>query len=218
MRGSKKLAEVADRRDLIADLHLKGCSMAAIARRLGVSRRTVERDLDAIRNAWREARRDAVQEAVDRELARLDLLEREAWEGWQRSQQQGVSEKLSKAEDEKHARGLAASGVLDGGAVSGAAKKRAERTTRTQHGDPRYLLLIMKCIERRARLLAGAKPSDAPPVSFDLVHAVLDEINGDPNFLAFARARVAAEAEAAYPADELPDRYRLPAAPSATRP
>jgi hypothetical protein len=207
MRGSKKQAEVADRRDLIAELHLKGCPIAAIARRLSVSRRTVERDLEAVRAAWRTARRDAVEEAGDRELARLDLLEREAWDGWQRSQQQNVSEKLSKAEDEKPARGAAHSSAA--GAVSAAAKKRAERTTRTQHGDPRYLLLIMKCIEHRLRLLAGAPPIADLPVSGELLRRVLDEIDSDPDFLAFARARAAAIGDDNAD-DSLPDRYQLP--------
>jgi hypothetical protein len=183
----EKQREISIRRDTIADRHLKGRTVAEIAGELGVCRRTVDRDLAAIRRLWRQAHRDAIEEARARELARIDLLEREAWEGWQRSQQQYLSEKLSKAEDEKESRGETAGGVSVRPS-SPTARKRAERTTRTQHGDSRYLMLVMRCIERRLQLLNGAPPEDAlTPASAEAIREVLDQVSSDPGYRAYCR-------------------------------
>ena len=70
----------------------------------------------------------ADRELKRRQLSKLDLLEREAWDGWERSKQTG------------HA------------------------------GDPRMLLMVLRCVERRCQILGldaakpdGAKPDGAKP-------------------------------------------------------
>jgi hypothetical protein len=187
---------IVQRRARVGELHLKGFSAADIAGELGVCRRTVERDLKLAIEGWRVARGDAVERARVVELATLRLLEREAWEGWLRSQDQGVSEKLSKTEQEKPGRSARAAGDGERGGeqrgIIAAAKKLAERTTRSQYGDPRFLMLIMRCVERRARLLGAESPSEGFMMGARLtVGEVLDQMSGDPDFLEFCRQRAA---------------------------
>ncbi|MEQ8790236.1 MAG: HTH domain-containing protein [Pirellulaceae bacterium] len=187
MSRQNQSERIARRRELVAEAHLRGRTASAIAHELTISRSTVRRDLQVLRNDWREARLAATEAADDLELARLALLEREAWSGWERSQQQLVSEKLSKAEDEPSA------ASEEKRRAAAPAKKRAERGTRSQHGDPRYLMLIMKCLERRSRLLAADAPSQATTIfSAQLtVREVLDQLTDDNDFLTFCRDRSA---------------------------
>jgi hypothetical protein len=209
MTDDGKKAAIIARRKQAGEMHLMGNSNAAIAEQLRVSLRTVRRDLQLVRDAWTEARDEAWAHARVVELATLRLLEREAWEGWRRSQEQGVSEKLSKTEQEKSRSPRPSSRPSPepaeqggrGGATE-AARKLAERTTRTQYGDPRFLMLIMRCVERRARLLEGATPSEEYMLrARPTVMAVLDQIDSDPEFLDFCRHKAAA----AFPEPPSPD-------------
>lgn len=181
---------IARRRQRVAEQHLKGRTASAIAHDLAISVATVGRDLRALRQQWREARTAAMESARDLELARLALLESESWDGWERSQQLLVSEKMSKAEDEQRAE---PSDEKKKSRSLSPAKKRAERGTRSQHGDPRYLMLIMKCIERRSRLLCAEKDDEqqATLVSSQVtVREVLDSLSDHDEFLAFCRNHV----------------------------
>lgn len=206
---SVKKSAIAVRREQVGELYLKGMTAAAIAEQLGVSRRTVDRDLKTAYDAWSASRAEAIETVQAQELAALHLLAREAWRGWELSKQEGVSEKLSKAEDEKQtpsaARG-AGQGNAGQAGKAGGVKKRAERTTRSQHGDPRFLILVMKCIERRARLLEGASPSEDFMMGARVTFSeVLDQVTRDPEYLAFCRMKAA---EIGY--EELPDERRVP--------
>jgi hypothetical protein len=178
----------ARRRESVAEAHLKGRTAAAIARDLGISLRTVQRDLRVLREHWREARTAAMETAQDVELAQLALLESECWDGWQRSQQVLVSEKLSKAEDEP-----SAAASKEKQRALAPAKKRAERGTRSQHGDPRFLMLIMKCLERRSRLLTADDPQQENSfLSAQVtVREVLEVLSDKDDFAALCRDHAA---------------------------
>ena len=72
---SKKQAEIAERRRLVASLYLRHVHQADIARELGVDQATVSRDITALKEDWRAQALSDVQDRVRRELAELDHLE-----------------------------------------------------------------------------------------------------------------------------------------------
>jgi len=131
--------EVAERRKTIADLLLKGWLQTAIAAHLRVAQSTVARDLDEIKQQWRESAIRDFDEARSQEIRKMDLVETEAWAGWLRSQ--GPVQAASMTE--------------------GAGGSRRSSSLKHQYGNPRFLEQIIKCSMHRSALL-GLAPLPLP--------------------------------------------------------
>lgn len=86
-----KSEEEADRRN-IAALYLRGDTQMEIAAKLRVSQATVSRDLVVIQEQWKIERVQDINEAKQRELSRVDNLEREYWQAWEASKAKQVSD------------------------------------------------------------------------------------------------------------------------------
>jgi len=125
---------VQTRRRRVADLYVQAVSLAEMADSLGVDADAVKRDLQAVHNAWREERPEDFDTLREQELQKIDRVEREAWQAWERSKKPAAATKVS----------------------SETSKRKAERTTKEQSGDPRYLTIVKDCIDRRCRLLGIA--------------------------------------------------------------
>src|SRR5689334_1282038 len=109
--------QLAQRRRQVVELYLKGWEQGAIARELRISQASVSRDLEAVARDWRESALRHFDEVRNRKVQKLDLVEREAWAAWQRSQS-----------------------PLGGAAVTENQKGQSTRKTlRHQHGDARFL-------------------------------------------------------------------------------
>lgn len=80
----QKLAALA-RRQEIGRRYLRGETQAAIATALGCSQGRVSRHLARLRTEWRDAAAGSMAAKLERELARVDQLEREAWAAWQQA-------------------------------------------------------------------------------------------------------------------------------------
>ena len=121
--------------DLVAtsELYVKGHSQAEIAGRFGVPREQIAYDLREIRQNWIDTQVSSFDGIQARELEKLDRLERSAWHGWE----------LSLTAQEGQSVGRT---IRDGGG----------------EGDPRFLEIVTKCIERRARLLGLNAPTNVP--------------------------------------------------------
>ncbi len=91
---NKKLARLK-RRQQVADLSLQGWTQSAIAEELDVSQPTVSTDLKAIQQEWLESASGDVEAARAKVLAELDLVQREAWAAWKRSQQPAETDVIS---------------------------------------------------------------------------------------------------------------------------
>ena len=131
----------------IADLYLAGRSQQQIGEELGLSQQTVSRELASIRWRWgAEVARDvAAAQAV--ELDRLDRLEPEAWDAWERSKGCHVT---TEAGTENEAAATGAEGQSAAPQVA-----RAWTVTRKtdRDGDPRYLAAVARCIRLRCKIL-----------------------------------------------------------------
>ena len=136
---------LAHRRQQVTELALQGWTQTAIAAHLDIAQSTVSEDLQHVRQTWNDSNASALDEIRSRELAKIDLIEREAWAAWGRSQKPAQSAVVT-------------------GEGSG---KQTRKSMKQQIGDPRFLDQINKCImQRRAVLgldvLPAANQSEGP--------------------------------------------------------
>jgi hypothetical protein len=121
-------------------MYLRGVMQGDIAKELQLSHATVSRDLALLQKEWQTARLYDMNEAKNKELARIDVLERTYWDGWERSKLD------AEAETE---------------AISSPGNTVLLHSSRGQNGDPRFLQGIMTCIERRCSILGIDAPKRA---------------------------------------------------------
>ncbi len=143
-RTPQENMQIQLRRTQAAVLYAKKWKQAAIARELGVSQATISNDLKAIRKEWKESRICNYNEATMEEVKSLEVVEREAWEAWQRSQKPAVTTRIIQKNGEK----------------------RAEKTIRERPGDPGFLRVVLSAIEKQHKLLgldAAAKAALETP-------------------------------------------------------
>src|ERR1019366_8308517 len=76
---------VLERRQRVAGLYLRGQSQWQIARELSIGQATVSRDIEQLRKQWRQAQSLQIDAIQERELAKIDLIEIEAWAAWEKS-------------------------------------------------------------------------------------------------------------------------------------
>lgn len=102
-------------------------------------------DIAELKKRWREAAKEDVEARLAQELRRIDEIEREAKEAWERSRQQSVRTTQERVERPN----------------GKTAKDDATRVqiVREEHvGDPRFLDIVMNCVTQRCRLL-GINPA-----------------------------------------------------------
>lgn len=109
-----------------------------IAKKLGVARCTVTKDVQAIRAEYREVCAATYEEHLEREIAKSEIVERQLWKGWQRSCRDAVAIKTTISDGE------------DG-------KRTRETTIKGQSGNPAFLSHVLDCIALRCRMLGIEK-------------------------------------------------------------
>ena len=140
--STKRATRIADRQRQVGDLYLARLSQPEIASRLRISQKTVSVDLKALRKQWLASALMDFNEAKARELAQIDKLEDEAYQAWERSKQVKKTETSEK---------------IVGGKLGDSL--RAAVVKEDQYGDPRFLAIVDKCIERRTKIL-GLEDAD----------------------------------------------------------
>ena len=148
MRPAQRQLEIAERRRRVADLYPRGCTQWEIARSFGVDQGQVSRDLAHVRSEWLAVAVQDFNEHKSRELARIDAVERTAWEAFERSCKQASKRTAKK--------------------VSGG-KAREEATLHEQgrDGDPRFLQVVLDCVRRRCLILGLEAPKKIAPTTPD---------------------------------------------------
>lgn len=130
-RKARKQLELLQRRRQVAERCLEGWTQREIAEHLGVAQASICQDLKQIRAQWRASAVRDFEAARALELAKLDHLERAAWAAFERSQK-----------------------PLQTAVVSGQNQERqTRRSVKNQHGDPRFLEIVQKCLAQRRTLL-----------------------------------------------------------------
>ncbi|QVL32333.1 hypothetical protein KIH39_26460 [Telmatocola sphagniphila] len=136
--GERRLVE-------IAELYATGFTQWEIAERFGLNQSTISRALDDCRKAWRETYAAQFNERIYTELAKIDALEIEAWRAYRRSCQDQKRSKIRTIDQ----------------------KKEQAVTMGSRDGEPRYQEMVLKCIDRRLRLLGLDAPQKFAPTTPD---------------------------------------------------
>lgn len=146
IRKPSNTAIITTRRKEVARLYLQQKTQAEIAQSLGVTQVTVSNDLKAVHAEWVKAAVMDMNEFKQRELERIDALEREAWKAWIRSCEK-AKEKSTKAKTT----------ALDRGTPDYFEVTESERELL---GDPRYLEIVKSCIDLRCKIMGVYKEQD----------------------------------------------------------
>ena len=139
----------------IKDAYLRGDTQMAIAERLGLSQGQISRDLAKVQKRWRESSLVDINEAKQRELERIDVLEREYWQAWENSKGEQQRSTASKDGD----------------------RSRAQIVKYESAGDPRFLAGVQWCVEQRCKILGllAAVKSDLNAAIIGPVQFVFDK-------------------------------------------
>lgn len=121
----------------IAQQRFKGVPFREIASELGVSVGYVYSEYKHVEEQWRAESRKSLDELKSRELAKIDLIEQEAWKAWERSCEQALKMREDYAFNSEGTR----------------QRKKAQALREDQAGNPKFLDVIAKCIDRRCKLL-----------------------------------------------------------------
>lgn len=140
--------EREDIRARVAALRLQGFTFKEIGEDLGISTSMAYEEYKVVEHRWRVTAFHAINELKSRELARLDVVESEAWEAWRRSQQDATE---------------ITQDYVGAGDARMLAGTKARKTGRD--GDARFLKIVVDCVDRRIKILGleedtrGAIPS-----------------------------------------------------------
>lgn len=158
-----------------ADLFLRGYSYREIADALNrdlsargvgytISFQMVYYDLQQCLIEWKRERLETIDEYVTQELRKLDKMEVELWEAWERSKTGKLREKnRQNAKPRK---------VLEDG-DNPEYYGYEETTTETSAGNPRFLDLLLNVQQRRAKMLGFDAPIKVE------IPGIEKSINGD---------------------------------------
>ena len=159
-----------DRRD-VADLYLKGWTQARISEHLNdngderdyyFTRSMVGYDLRALQKQWQKSALVDINKAKAQELAKVDRLEREYWDAWERS-----------CQDAETTRQEGSGKDITIGELPSIQKVVILR--KGQAGDPRFLQGVQWCIERRCKILGIDAPERHDLRTDNTFHVLYDE-------------------------------------------
>jgi len=134
----RKKTEAAVKRDEIGRLYLAKKTQTEIGGIVGLTQQSVSLHLKALRTRWLESADIDFSQARAEEVAKLDNLERLAYEEWALSTKPKTTITIEEA--------------------LGVETKKQTRTE-IQYGNPKFLDIIHKCVAKRCELLGVAAPT-----------------------------------------------------------
>ena len=135
------------------------------------SKAHVHKEMKFIRKMWLRDRLGKYAERQAEELAKIDAIEREAWAAWRRS----VGEQIDSID---YADQVVA---VDGDDMKTAQPYRTVERTRQHAGSPRFLDIVLTCIEQRCKILGIGTRED--PTSLETPEYGTKNIYGIPAFV-----------------------------------
>jgi hypothetical protein len=138
----------------VGKLWVQGKSLVEIGHILGRPWSSCRNDLEAIREVWRESLLVEFTERKMVEAAHIDRIEAEAWEAWEKSKQpRRRTETLNS----------------QGGGHQGGNVRETKTGIEMTEGNPAYLTLALKAVDRRIKLFGLDEPERVLTMSLELV-------------------------------------------------
>ena len=153
---------VLQRRQHVARMYFQGYLQAQMAVELGVTQPQISQDLKYLRQEWLTSALMDFNAAKARELAHLDALELEYWEGWKRSQQpkrKTTREIITRATPTRPG---ADESATEDNPTEPVPYRRVTVVEETQVGNPKFLDGIKDCIKLRCAILNVTEPAIVP--------------------------------------------------------
>jgi hypothetical protein len=144
----------------VAAAYLRGLTQWEIAREEGLNQSQIARDLQAVREEWLSSAVRDFDARKAEELARLDSLEREYREAWERSCRDREV-RTAKTVTGKEGEVIGREEVL-----------RTERTEQ-RDGDPRFLDGALRCVLARCKIFGLIGKGDQVPVANQMNNVVV---------------------------------------------
>lgn len=132
---------IEELRDKVAEMYVQHYTYREIGAKLGISIGQVCQHMKIVVARWKDRAEVNVGHRIEEECKKLDVTEREARAAWEKSKA------------DAKARSKVIEGVPGAGGSVTPRTVRVTEHTEEQYGDPRYLEVILKCQERRAKLL-----------------------------------------------------------------
>ncbi|MCJ7759631.1 hypothetical protein MUP59_00610 [Candidatus Bathyarchaeota archaeon] len=105
-----------------------------------ISSKTINHELQVIRNSWLNSTLVDFNSAKAKELARLDEMEKEAWDAWERSKEKHIRIEYDVADDQV---------PFSVDKIANVTRKRKHKIIEATVGDIRYLTMIESAIKMR---------------------------------------------------------------------
>jgi hypothetical protein len=163
-KKNKRLA-IERRRQAVSRLYCQGMKQWDIARELQVSQTLVSRDLQVIFRRWHDEAVTDYDARIAREIAKLDLLEEEAWIAYKRSCRPKVRD------------------LIDVGKLPAAVNSETLLALLQTEGDPKWIRQVYDCVVTRLRLLGQLREVNVnlqQPLVFQSVIERLSQRTGFP--------------------------------------
>lgn len=148
--ATKKRTKIQRDNDLrvIARMYLTGATLSAIAESLSKSKsreytltvQQVSYDIKDIRKRWLQSTLVDYNEVRGRELERIDVLEREYWDGWEKSKRDGTTRTASI------------------GVNRGEEHDLKDAKIEQRDGNPVFLRGVQWCVEQRCKIFGLYEP------------------------------------------------------------
>lgn len=148
-RQSRTPSQVERDNLLVSNLYLKGISQSEIAERTGIDQATVSRTLKSLQSEWQSRSIMNIDERKRMELERIDLVEREAWVAWDKSKGKRT-EQLTRSKGRPSKQ--------DPTKMEMQPQIDVQNKQWESDGDPKYLSIVMQCVERRCKILGIDAP------------------------------------------------------------
>lgn len=145
-----KPAELSERDEKVAYFILRGHNYREVAQMIGVkSTQTVWASVQRCIAYWRQETLKHIDQWLGIEIHKTMRIEAEAWAAWERSRLPAETQRIVQAALPPEDNGNEATTFVP---------VEVQSTQKGQAGDPRYLVVIDKCIDRRCKLLGLYAP------------------------------------------------------------
>lgn len=130
----------------ITAMYLKGMYQSDIAAELGLSQGQISNDIKIIQKRWQSQTSLNLDEAKSKELARIDILEREFWQAWEtsKSERTKARQEIGTTKDPQTGKPV----------INKSSMEKEQRD-----GNPAFLQGVLNCIDRRCKLLGIDAPT-----------------------------------------------------------